>query len=112
MKNLFLFLLFIFPLSANAQGLYFDPSQIGSNISSLTMGVRVAETSGFGKSGKLYEESSSSYLYLDHAKDNPYASKAFINPRDFNMYNYWETRRINAYYDNRRNTRTNQTLSK
>lgn len=87
-------------------GQSFDPSVINQSLGNLVSTVRVAETSGFGKSGQVYEQSAS-YLYADHAKNNPYFSGAFQNQQQQNagnnpflnrVYTVFEARRMNSYY--------------
>jgi hypothetical protein len=87
-------------------GQSFDPSIINQTLGSLVSTSRVAETSGFGQSAKVYEESAS-YLYADHAKNNPYFSGAFQNQQQQNssnnpflnrVYTVFEARRMNSYY--------------
>lgn len=98
-------LIVLVSLSNICYGQSFDPSVINQTLGNLVSTSRVAETSGFGKSGQIYEQSAS-YLYADHAKNNPYFSGAFQNQQQNSgnnpflnrVYTVFEARRMNSYY--------------
>lgn len=86
----------------------FHPSMVSQTLGDFINTSNVAQTSGYGQSGRIYEKSSS-YLYADHAQNNPYYQGAFVrsyisnnqnlmNPRLNHIYTYFEGRRMNGYY--------------
>lgn len=83
-----------------------DLLPINQNLGNFINTAKVAETSGYGQSGRIYGES---YLYADRIQSSNYTPRNnaglntnnphhLYNPRIVNTYTLFETRRMNAYY--------------
>jgi|694.fasta_scaffold65861_7 hypothetical protein len=83
-----------------------DLLPINQNLGSFINTAKVAETSGYGQSGRIYGES---YLYADRIQSSNYTPRNsaglntnnphhLYNPRIVHTYTVFETRRMNSYY--------------
>lgn len=113
MKTAIALILFIFFICSPCFSQTFDASQVGQSLGNLVSTIQAAETSGFGQSSRIYQQSfGSSYDATDSEKY--YASFSqqagplyssmnnnnyiFDNPRSGHIYTFFEARRMNAYY--------------
>jgi hypothetical protein len=115
MRTSIILILCIFLIDNPAWSQTFDASQVGQSLGNLVSTIQAAETSGFGQSSRIYQQSfGSSYNSTDSEKY--YASfsqqaapayrsmnennNAYVNnnPRLNYIYTLFEARRMNGYY--------------
>jgi len=112
---LIVLILCIFLIDNLAWSQTFDASQVGQSLGNLVSTIQAAETSGFGQSSRIYQQSfGSSYNATDSEKyyasfsqqaaptyrsmnenNNVYVNN---NPRLNHIYTLFEARRMNGYY--------------
>lgn len=79
---------------------------INDNLNNFVNTAKIAETSGYGQSGRIYRDS---YLYADQNLGGSYSGSSssgynvnnpahFFNPRLSYIYTHFEGRRLNGYY--------------
>jgi hypothetical protein len=114
MRTLIALILFIFLLDNPVWSQTFDASEVGQSLGNLVSTVQAAETSGFGQSSRIYQQSfGSSYNATDSEKyyasfsqqaapiyssmndnNNAYSNNSRLNY----IYTLFEARRMNGYY--------------
>lgn len=87
---------------ANAQS---PALSINDNLNNFVNTSKVAETAGYGQSGRIYRDS---YLYADQNLGASYTTSNngynignpahLYNPRLFYIYTHFESRKLNGYY--------------
>lgn len=111
MKTSIILILCIFLVDNPVLSQTFDASQVGQSLGNLVGTVQAAETSGFGQSSRIYQQSfGSPYNATDSEKyyasfsqqsapeysnNNTYVNN---NPRLNYIYTLFEARRMNGYY--------------
>jgi hypothetical protein len=115
MKTSIILILCIFLLDNPVLSQTFDASQVGQSLGNLVSTVQAAETSGFGQSSRIYQQSfGSSYDATDsekyYASFSQQAGPTYSNMSDNNntytssnsrlnhIYTLFEARRMNGYY--------------
>ena len=115
MRTSIVLILCIFLIDNPVWSQTFDASQIGQSLGNLVSTVQAAETSGFGQSSRIYQQSfGSSYNATDsekyYASFSQQAAPVYSsmnedkttyinnNPRLNYIYTIFEARRMNGYY--------------
>lgn len=113
MKIMLVLVVLVFYIDSVAFAQNFDASQVGQSLGNLVSTIQAAETSGFGQSSRIYQQSfgnssasdSENYyasfsqqaapIYRSMGNDNAYI---YNNPKLNYIYTTFEARRMNGYY--------------